>query len=508
MTRHGLNLLTLILPAATWLALALTAHAEPKYAADVPESLMTPDSVKTKYLGELTFTDGFPTAETVEKAYDFLDTSRAVELFLNAMPAASMYAMLNGHAEIGFKPNRTVGITEELMNARSLWLTPQTTTPYVHTEVDVKDGPVVFEICTPVLGLINDAFFRYVSDVGLPGPDQGKGGKYLVVGPDYEGPIPDGYFVIKTKAYRNWLLMRIVVKDGDVKGSIDAFKKGFRIYPLSEAGNAAATEFVNLSNKQYNTIHANDETFFNELNEVIQYEPADAYDPEILGLAAAIGIKKGQPFEPDARMQRILKEAATIGNASARSILFRPRNHAVFFYPGKRQWYSPLAGGSHEFINAGARALDDRIAFHYFATGVTPAMTSPKVGTGSVYEIGATDMNGDPLDGDKTYSVTLPAPIPANNFWSFMVYDNQTRSILETDQKTGGLDSNSKDLEMNEDGSARVYFGPRAPEGKEGNWIQTMPGKGYTVLLRLYGPEQAWFDKTWMPGDFEPAAAE
>jgi len=147
--------------------------------------------------------------------------------------------------------------------------------------------------------------------------------------------------------------------------------------------------------------------------------------------------------------------------------------------------------------------LDDRIAFHYYATGITPFMVQPKVGSGSVYEIGATDKNGDPLDGGKTYSVTLPNPIPARNFWSFMVYDNHTRSMLETDQKSGGLDSNASGFKYNKDKSATVYFGPIALKGKEGNWVQTMPDKGFNVLLRIYGPEQAWFDKTWKPGGFE-----
>jgi len=227
-----------------------------------------------------------------------------------------------------------------------------------------------------VIGLIDDAYFRYVGDLGGGGPDQGKGGKYLVVGPDFKGDIPDGYFVLKTPSYRNWLLIRLVVTDGQTKQAVEAFKKSFRIYPLAQVKDPAPTEFVNLSDKQYNTIHANDVHFFNEVNEIIQYEPADSWDPEIVGLAASIGIKKGQSFKPDARMQNILKEAAAIGNASARAILFRPRDQKVFFYPGKRQWYSPLAGGSHEFLHEGARVLDDRIAFHYYATGITPKMTN------------------------------------------------------------------------------------------------------------------------------------
>jgi hypothetical protein len=475
---------------------------KPTYSAVVPESITTPNKVQTDYLGDLEFVDGFPTDETVAKTYDFLDVARATELFLNGIATTSMYAMLNGHAEIGFIANKTVGITEDLMNARSLWLTPQTTTPYVHTEVDVKNGPVVIEIGTPIIGILDNAFFEYVADLGMGGADRGKGGKYLVVGADYEGDIPDGYFVLKTKTYRHWLLIRILVQDGDLNKSIDAFKNSFRTYPLSQASNPEPNEFVNLSNKQYNTIHANDIHFYYELNEVIQYEPATAGNPEILGLAASLGIKKGLVFNPDERMKKVLEQGASIGNASARSILFRPRNKSVYFYPD-RQWFSPLAGGSHEFLNNGARVLEDRVSMHYFATGITPFMVQPKVGSGSVYEIGASDKNGDPLDGGKTYTVTLPGPIPVNNFWSLMVYDVQTRSILETDQKAGGKDSNADGLLLNADGGATIYFGPTAPKGNENNWIQTMPNKGFHVLLRLYGPLQPWFDKTWKPGDFE-----
>jgi hypothetical protein len=436
------------------LASAPLAMAEPTYKADVPQSLITPDKVKTKYLGNLHFRDGFPSDETVEKSLDFLDTARAVDLFMNAMGATSLHAMVEGHAKIGMKPN-DIGITEGLMNARSLWLTPQTTTPYATGEIDVKNGPVVIELGGPVLGIIDDAFFLHVSDIGFTGPDKGKGGKYVIVGPGYEGAIPDGHFVVKTNTYRHWLLMRVFVKDGETQAAVDDFKKSFRMYPLSEAKNPPKQKFFNLTDKQYNTIHANDETYFDEFNAVIQYEPADAFNPEIVGLAGAIGIKKGEPFAPDSRMKKILKEAAAIANAASRSILFRPRNKAAYFYPD-RQWYSPLAGGSHEFVHNGERVLDDRVMMHYFATGITPAMSAPKPGQGSVYEIAAHDDKGDYLDGGKNYSVTLPGPVPINNFWSFMVYDGQTRGILETDQKTGGVDSNALGLAVEADGSATV----------------------------------------------------
>jgi len=473
---------------------------QPKYAADVPEFLLTPDKVETEFLGDLEFFDGMPNEATVKKTYDFLDLSRGVEAFLNGMPAASTYAFLEGLKQAGLEPG-DLGITEGLLDARGPLLTAQSTTPYAFAEIDLKKGPVVVEIPGPVLGILDDAFFRFVSDVGLAGPDQGKGGKYLFIGPDYDGDVPEGYFVATSTTYRHWLLMRVFVKDGDLKASIKELKEGFRCYPLAKANKPPKQKVYDLSGKQFNTIHANDAHFYEELNAVIQYEPANAFNPELVGLFASIGIKKGEPFAPDARMKRILKEAAAIGNASARSISFSPRNRAPYYYPD-RQWYTSFAGG-HDFMNNGELSLDDRIMFHYAATGITPAMATPKVGTGSAYAATTKDAKGQYLDGGKTYKVTLPAPIPVNNFWSFMVYSGQHRSMLETDQKSAGLDSNSPSIRPNQDGSSTVWFGPEAPEGHEGNWIQTLPGKSYLAILRLYGPLEPWFDKTWKPGDFE-----
>ena len=191
---------------------------KPKYAADVPEFLLTPDKVETDLLGDLEFFDGMPSESTVKKTYDFLDLSRGVDAFLNGMPAASIYAMLEGLKKAGLEPGE-LGITENLLDARGLLLTAQSTTPYVLAEIDLKNGPVVVEIPGPVLGALNDAFFLFVSDVGLTGPDQGKGGKYLFIGPGYKGDIPEGYFVAKSTTYRHWLFMRVFVKDGDVKRS-------------------------------------------------------------------------------------------------------------------------------------------------------------------------------------------------------------------------------------------------------------------------------------------------
>ena len=474
---------------------------QPNYSADVPESVITPDVVETEKLGTLRFFDGMPSEETVQKVYDNLDFSRGVETFLTGIPACSQYAFVRGMKEAGMK-TYSMGIHEGLMDARSLWLTPNTTVVYCIAEINVKDGPTVMEVPPSVLGPVDDGFFRWVTDVGFTGPDKGKGGKYLFLPPEYEGEIPQGYFVARSKTYRNYVLMRAFIIEGDLEKTAAHVKKYWRLYPLAEADNPREPHFVDLTGVKYNTIHANNFEFYEELNAVVQYEPADAFNPELVGLWASIGIKKGKPFSPDSRMKKILTEAVAVGNATARAISFRPRSREPYFYPD-RQWYTAFVGGTYTFVKDGEMMRDYRSFMHYVATGITPAMARSAVGQGSAYLFTAHDSEGRYLNGGKTYKVTLPSPVPANNFWSFVVYSGQHRSLLETDQKSAGVDSKSPNLKANPDGSYTVWFGPEAPTGQEGNWVQTMPGKSWSVLLRLYGPLEPWFDKTWKPGDFE-----
>lgn len=493
----AMSALTLVGALASVCASAADA---PKFKADVPASVRTPDSVKTR-LGTLRFKDGAPVDATVKTVYDNLDFMRGVQAFLDGMPAASIYAMCHGLKKEAGVDEQTVGIFETLMDAKSVFLTAQTTTSYVTRCFDLENGPIVLEASPGLLGPLDDAYFRHVVDLGLTGPDQGKGGKYLLVPPGYKGDLPkEGYFIVRSPTYTVWQLTRIM--NSDLAAGVQGVKDTMRVYPWAQRDNPPKTKFVNLSGLKFNTVHANNFEFYKEINAVIQKEPSDAFPAELVGTLAAIGIKKGQPFAPDDRMRAILTDAVAVGNATARAIVFAPRDKRTFYYPD-RQWKTSFIGGSSEFYDNGERLLDARVLFHYYATGITPAMAQPVVGKGSVYAYAERDANGDYLDGGKTYRITLPAPIPMNNFWSFMVYDNQSRSMLETDQKSAGLDSNSRGLVANDDGSYTIWFGPKAPKGKGGNWVQTMPGKGWNTLLRLYGPLQPWFDKTWKPGDFE-----
>jgi len=291
---------------------------------------------------------------------------------------------------------------------------------------------------------------------------------------------------------------------GSTKPAVEATKKNFRIYPLSKKDNPPKMKFVNMSGKFTSTIHRMDAGIFEEINKVVQAEPSVGQNPEILGTFASIGIVKGKPFNPDKRMKKILSEAAAVGSVTVRTIMSQPRDKGFYLFPGKSDvWTNPFVGGSYQFLVDGAHVLDGRAAFHFYATGITPAMAASIIGKGSKYAAAYLDADGKPYDGSKTYKVKLPPNPPAKDFWSFTLYDNQTRAMLQTDQQFPGIDSNKPGMKKNSDGSYDVYFGPKAPKGQENNWIQTVPGKGWNMLFRLYGPLEPWFDKTWRPGDPE-----
>jgi hypothetical protein len=364
---------------------------------------------------------------------------------------------------------------------------------------------------------VDDAYFRFVIDMGIPGPDRGKGGKYLILSPDYKGDLdpPVGgmeaevegekYFVAKSPSYMNLLILRGFLVDGKPDAAAAMFNNGLKVYPLNRKKNPPEMEFISGSGKPFNTIHANNFEFYEELHTVIEREPVGMLDPVTRGIFASIGIENGKPFAPDARIKTLLTEAVAIGNGMARAIVFRPRLEDTALYPGSA-WSTAFVGGNYEWLKddgKGARYLDARTRFFYQATVNTPAMVAKMVGKGSQYAVATTDKEGEYLDGSRTYKLTVPANAPAKDFWSVVIYDPQTRSELQTGQRFPSKNNKRDALGQNADGSVDLYFGPQAPEGKKANWIQTVSGKGWYPILRLYGPLQPWFDKTWRPGEIE-----
>ncbi|MGR8934709.1 MAG: DUF1254 domain-containing protein [Gammaproteobacteria bacterium] len=520
--------------------LAGSGLANAQTGAPLPPSIVTPDKVETR-IGTLEFRDGLPSKETLNKVYDSLDFSHAVRAFADTLQGVSIHAIRKGLQDVGVKDNEVI-VFSELMDAKSLFLTANADTVYVIGGLDLTKGPVVVEVPPQVLGTVQDAWFRWVIDVGLPGPDRGEGGKYLIVPPDYNGALPEGEFNVahSRTLHGVWFARAFLENNNDPKPVVERIKKFTKVYPY-EAGGVGTpiaeflagkarlgritppppTVFHEGSGKVMNTIPPNDFTFYEMLNEVVQQEPATTHDPELMGPIAAIGIVKGKPFAPDARMKRILTEALAVANATSRSLFMNPRDRSWYYYADSN-WQNMLFATGYEFETpiplitpegvkpfptTGYRQLDARRAFFYGVTGITPAMAMRLTGIGSTYLWTMVDAQRNYFDGAKTYRVTLPKGIPAEKFWSFTLYDTMSRSMLDTPQRyprAGSQSYPSPAAEPNADGSTTVYFAPQQPKGvKRGNWIQTMPGKSFMPALRLYSPLEPFFSKQWRPSEVE-----
>ncbi|HML91398.1 DUF1254 domain-containing protein [Methyloceanibacter sp.] len=520
-------------------ALLLSSAQLGQALAEVPRSITTPDTVETS-IGTLQFKDGAPSAETAAAVYDNLDFTYAFRAFTDTFKGVSIQAVLEGFEAAGIKDNEIL-LFSELMDSNSLFLTANADTVYYLGFVDLSDGPMVVETPPGALGTFDDMWFRWIIDFGRPGPDRGEGGKYLLVGPDYDGYLPeDGFYVAHAKTNRAVILGRSFLTKDDPAPTVKVIKDNLKIYPFAPGGAGLSIAryleggvqlgrnaepktpvFHEGTGLSINTVPPNDFSYYEMLNRLVQSEPAAVLDPELMGPIAAIGIKKGQDFAPDGRMKKILTDAVAVANATGRTLGFAPRDPDWYFYENS-QWWNPLFAGGYLFETplpeitkdgakpyppTGYKQNDARTSFFYNATGITPAMAMRLTGVGSQYLFASKDANGDFFDGAKTYKVVLPKDIPAEAFWSLTLYDNQTRSMLQTPQKyprAGSQAYPSPAAEAAEDGSTTVWFSPEQPDGvARGNWIQTDPDKGWVVLLRLYSPMASFFDKSWQPGGIE-----
>lgn len=493
-------------PLAILIVLALlptSFYVSADVSKDELQSISIPDSVETP-IGTLEFFDGVPTNATIDTVYENLDRMRGVEVFLDNVGAVSMNSVRKGLAGAGAEGANRIAVFEQLMDSQTLVVTANTSTLYAYTYTDLaKDGPTVIEVPPGMLGFLNDGWQRFVGNMGVTGPDKGKGGKYLVLPPGYTGDVPDGYFLMNPPTNRNFMFLRGSIAKG-LEPAVDNITANLRVYPLKDAATPAPTEFINVSLKAFNTVFPSDFDYFENLNEVIQNEPIDAISPEVRGAIASIGIVKGKDFSPDARMKKLLTQAALIGNATGRAITYQPRIGGVHIYPDTdSSWSMAFANRNTAFESNGTMDLDARVLYYFNAGGVTPAMATSHVGQGSDYGIAFLDANKRPFDGSKTYKLHLPPDVPVNDFWALTMYDTQTRSQLQTSQSFPTVGSQSKGIEKNADGSYDIYFGSKAPAGKEGNWLATIPGKSWFTILRMYGPLEPWINQTWRPGEIE-----
>jgi len=435
---------------------------------------------------------------------------RAVEAVIWGMPAVNLDLMLQAMiVSAKGKPNQIV-YWSRLPDWKNQTLTPNPDVIYLMPFFNTKDaGPMVLEIPPADDGVINgtvmDTWQVPLEDVGPAGVDKGKGGKYLILPPDHSAAVPDGYIALPSPNYQGYALLRSILRSGSVAdiAKAVAYGKRIKVYPLAQAANPPATVFVDAIDVVFDSTIPYDVRFYQSLDRVVQMEPWLARDKLMIDMLKSIGIEKGKPFNPDSQTQDVLNSAAR----EARALLeiryegmFRP-------YFDISRWAIPAMP---DYLKASSTGFSDPDAYPVDSRGLafTFAFFTPKhLGQGQSYLMTLKDKEGQNLDGGKSYRLAVPPNAPVSQYWSATVYDRATHGLIRNVNRSG-RGSQSPGLKENADGSVDIYFGPKAPAGKEANWVPTTPNGQFEVLFRLYGPAKAFADKTWKLPDIERVSAQ
>lgn len=450
------------------------------------------------------FERGYPTAQASQRAQDDADYERAITAYRFWYPTVSVEGIYNGNRAVGIKDGEAWGIAAA--GPKQVGFTLNSDTPYGSGVLDLTKGPMVIELpAGPFIGLVDDHNQGWVQDLGLPGPDAGKGGKYLFLPPDYTGTPPQGYHVSRANSFKNLFAIRALPVGGNIPKAVEALRS-VKVYPLASAAKPQVLAVVDTSDKALDSSSLAWEDnlqFWEQLSKIIQAEPVIKEYLPMYGLLGTLGIEKGKPFQPDARMKSILERAAKAGRDQMLVSAFDSRRADRINWPDRKWEWVGLTPGSAQFETPSGMDLESRDRWFAQAIVTSPAMFRRSAGAGSLYWMSVRDASGAFLDGGKNYKLTVPQPVPGKLFWSVTIYDTATRSQVQTDQGKAALRSlfELKDVPANV--PLDLYVGPTAPKGNESRWIKTTPGHGWFAYIRIYGPEQAAFDKSWKPGDFE-----
>ena len=488
---------TAVLCAAMVLGISATAIAQGK-----PDRFYLPQpdqpfegKVNTR-IGELEFNNQYPSKESVKTILNNMDFHGATQAFLWGIPIAS-FSNLQYYLHEVFKFEQT-----ELVNFDSLphklgILTANVTTPYIVAQPDLsRTGPVVIDVPGgEIAGMVNDFWERPVTDLGLVGPDKGKGAKYLITPPGYKGEQPKGYIVFESPTNNIFVAIRLIESDPK---KAQALKNAFNLYAYKDRAHPKKQTYPTPPEK-YFFGPPRGMAFWERLHEILNREVVAERDRFFMAMLKRVGIEKGKPFDPTPEQKKILEEAAFVGEAMAKANDLAKRGTPEY-YKGA-SWKIALG------LNPNQRTknydqLDERASWMYEAVTTSEGMVTTTPGKGSIYLAAYADKDGDWLEGSKSYTLHVPANAPAEQFWSIAVYSWDTRTLINNKQKRAAQ-SSRQDLIKNKDGSVDLYYGPTAPKGKEKNWVQTNPGEGWWVYLRFYAPTRAYFDKSWSIGDFE-----
>lgn len=429
---------------------------------------------------------------------------RAFEAVLWSMPAVAIYGFTHATEGIG-GGNNTVLAWSEPAKPNAELLTANNVTPYLSSLTDLSKGPVVVEIPeatdkASLYGQIVDHWQLSIADVGPSGIDKGKGGKILLTPPGYDKQIPSGYIEVKSPSYRVYFGFRSIKSETATTADAYAYAKTLKMYYLNDP---KETQFIDPSDMQYSSLPHYDERWFEDIYAIFSLENVKEQDKLMMGMLASIGIEKGKPYNPDAMTKKAMRQAVTDAYYYMQKRVLHSADSSRTWWKGKHWGNGMFADTNNGFSYIYKNLIDiDTRAERYFIGTYYPQKVGPKPATQYLFALA--DAEGNELEAGKTYSFTMPANPPLEQFWSLIVYDLETWAFIYTPEQLPGLSSanDAKTMKKNKDGSTTLYFGPKAPKGHESNWIPTA-GKKPLPVLRVYGGTDKFWDKSWTMPDVE-----
>lgn len=474
-------------------------------------------------LAGLQMPGGYPTGDSNAFLTEELFFQRATQVYLWALPAMNMYAMKVGLEKTSGTGYNVMSVYEKRLKPNTVITTPNSDVIYGLTFADLSEtGPLVIDAPPKLQALMDDFWHRplkgpnidghqFLGDIGIPGPDRGKGGRYLIVPEGYDlDESASDFFVYTCRTNGVFIFVRGFFTSVDDLGPGVRAIEGITIRPL--AGATKPMVFEHVSDVPANALFTHDITYFEALNSFIQGEQLDRDDAYMHGMLAAIGIEKGTSFEPAERERALLNQAAETGWRMAKTIAadFEHEEHARWW--DDRRWVAHVKTKPDDFMhtlldeewrNRETGHTDVNAKAHMYINhySISSGMMSSVVGFGAKYGNAYRDSKGDYLRGEETYQITFPPNPPANLFWSLTVYDAETASGVDAPGQDYPSLNSMNDPDQNADGSFTIFVGPE-PRSGEKNWIKSVPGKGWFSLFRFYGPKQEFFDRQYKPGDF------
>jgi hypothetical protein len=442
-----------------------------------------------------------PARESLPAIFDELDHQLACQVYLWALPLVSYAQWKSQHREVFGATD--YDLVHYVTYADRLGLiTANATTPYILNFIDLSEtGPLVIELPPgPTAGGISDFWQREIAVLGEMGPEQGAGGKVLVVPPGADAPDAPDHRLIGSNVVNVMFGFRTL--DPDPERS-QALVEAVRIYSYGSGEGRPQTRVISPEGRAWDGDQPRGLAYWERLHEIYQSEVVEERDRFFMAMLRQLGIEKGKEFAPDERLRGILSAGAEAGELFAQANTFAKRFAGSRYWPD-RQWDVAIVLDNSSQRGDGYDELFERASWFYEAVSFSAAMKSQVRGKGQAYLGAYSDTNGEWLDGGRDYTLHVPPDPPAELFWSIAVYSADTRCLIDNDQQRGERGSRDRELQVNEDGSVDLYFGPAEPAGHESNWVQTVPGQHWFSYLRFYGPLEPYFDRSWKIGDFTP----